>query len=355
MSIFWNVWIIGLTSTCLLLVLWVLLANRKVAKSDDEAPENKTTGHVYDGIEEYDNPLPKWWFIMFIASFVFGIIYLILYPGMGSYPGAFGSTNLKELEEDQKALREQQRQTLTSRYGESLFVVVADVKEAINNLNAQKQKDPSRADEIDKKIASLQASIDAKYQSIADLSKDEQAMRTAFRIFENNCSICHGSDGGGQVGYPNLRDADWLYGGSPEKIHETLIYGRNGMMPNLGLKEEDVNSLSQYVLKLSFNARSNKQKEKPEYQYDKALAQKGQELFAQNCASCHGGDGRGDQEVGAPNLTDNIWLYGGSGEMIRTTLRHGRNGVMPAQGKRLDEYKIHLLAAYVYSLSREGK
>lgn len=308
MSLFWNVWIVGLTLTCLGLVLWVLLANRKVAKNDEELPENKTTGHVYDGIEEYDNPLPKWWFLLFIGTFVFGAIYLTLYPGLGSWKGLLGHTNVNELEYDQETMALQ-------------YTIAFD-----------------------------------KYSKMSaeELATDARAMKSASRIFINNCSVCHGSDGGGAFGIPNLTDDDWLYGGKPENILKTLIDGRQGNMPGwTQLGEANINKLSHYVLKLGFDSKTDREKAMPDYQFDEALAKEGEALFTQNCVACHGADGKGNQSLGAPNLTDNIWLYSGTGQGIRVTLRNGRAGVMPKQSDKLRDEKIHLLTAYVYSLSRE--
>jgi len=230
MSTFWSLWIIVLTTVNLILLLWVLLANRKVAVKDDDAPENVTTGHVYDGIEEYDNPLPKWWFMLFIGTFIFTVIYLILYPGYGSFKGVLGWTSTNQLERQQEKAQVQ--------YQDSYGVF--------------------------------------SQMPVKELALEPRAMKMAQRIFANNC-------------------------------------------------------------------------------HDAVKAEVGQRLFAQNCAACHGGDGKGNQALGAPNLTDNIWLYDGSPAGIRQTLRVGRNGVMPAQADRLREEKIHLLTAYVYSLSLDDQ
>jgi cytochrome c oxidase cbb3-type subunit 3 len=303
MSTFWSFWIIGLTLTNLLLILWVLLANRKVAVEDDEDPENRTTGHVYDGIEEYDNPLPKWWFQMFVLSMIFAVLYLAIYPGLGNWKGYYpffeegNWTSVRQLEHQQeKALSQHQ-----SSYG-------------------------------------VYSKMSAK-----DLADEPRAMKMASRIFANNCSVCHGADGGGALGFPNLTDNDWLYGGSPEAIKQTLVNGRQAAMPAWSgvLGEKGIAEVTQYVLSLSGQ------------EHDAALSVKGEKLYANNCAACHGGDAKGNHAVGAPNLTDDIWLYEGSPAGIRQTLRDGRNGQMPAQKDRLREDKIHLLSAYVYSLSLE--
>jgi cytochrome c oxidase cbb3-type subunit III len=303
MSTFWSLWIIGLTTINLLLIVWVLMANRKVAVRDDEDPENKTTGHVYDGIEEYDNPLPKWWFMMFVISIIFAVLYLFFYPGLGNWKGYFPFfeeghwTSVRQLE--------QQQQKALVQYKSSYGVF--------------------------------------SKMSLVDLAEEPQAMKMASRLFANNCAVCHGADGGGALGFPNLTDNDWLYGGAPETIKETLLHGRQGAMPAWSgvLGEKGINQVTQYVLSLSGQ------------EHDAALVEQGEKIFANNCVACHGVDAKGNYAMGAPNLTDDIWLYEGSPAGIRQSLRVGRNGVMPAQKERLREDKIHLLAAYVYSLSLE--
>ncbi|MDO3381858.1 cytochrome-c oxidase, cbb3-type subunit III [Gilvimarinus algae] len=295
MSTFWSLWIIGLTLINLVLVLWVLLANRKVAVRDDETPENRTTGHVYDGIEEYDNPLPRWWFKMFIATFIFAGAYLIIYPGLGAFEGLAGWTQENQLEKQQMK-------------ADALY------SEQFGKYNAM---------------------------PIAELARDRDAMKMGLRLFANNCAVCHGADGGGNYGFPNLTDNDWLWGGEPETIKQTLINGRKGIMPPWAaiLGEEGIAETTEYVLSLSGR------------EHDSELASAGAEHFQRNCVVCHGADGSGNHALGAPNLTDDIWLYGGQPQDIRQTLRDGRNGVMPAQKELLKESRIHLLAAYVYSLS----
>jgi cytochrome c oxidase cbb3-type subunit III len=178
---------------------------------------------------------------------------------------------------------------------------------------------------------------------ISELATKPEAMKMAQTLFMDNCALCHGADGGGNPGFPNLTDKDWLYGGAPEKILETITHGRKAAMPAWGsiLGEEGVVDAAEYVLSLSGN------------DHDKSKAEAGAKLFATNCVACHGADGKGNQQMGAPNLTDNIWLYGKKPEEIRYTIRQGRNGVMPAQAENLKADKIHLLAAYVYSLSLE--
>ena len=299
MSLFWSLWITVLTLTCLALVLWVLLANRKVAVRDDEEPENRTTGHVYDGIEEYDNPLPRWWFYMFILSMIYAAGYLVYYPGLGSWKGTSGWTSHKELAEDQEKGR-------------------ADYAESYDRYSSM---------------------------SIEELAHDDEAMKMGTRLFSNNCAVCHSSDGGGNFGIPNLTDKDWLHGGTTDKILETITGGRNGVMPAWGpvIGEEKVEQVAEYVLKVSGQ------------EHDEALAAKGQTVFTENCAVCHGNDAKGKQDVGSANLTDSTWLYSGTREGIIHTVRGGLNNRMPAQKDLLREEKIHVLAAYVYSLSLDAE
>jgi|SRR5690554_1687412 len=295
MSIFWNVWIIGLTLTNLALLFWVLMANRKVAVTDDDEPENRTTGHVYDGIEEYDNPLPRWWFKMFLASFIFAGAYLLIYPGLGSFKGLAGWTQINQLEGEQAKANE-------------LY------SEQFGMYNAM---------------------------PIEQLARDPEAMKMGLRLFANNCAVCHGADGGGNFGFPNLTDHDWLYGGDPETIKKSITDGRRGAMPPWGavIGEDGIHATAEYVLSLN------------DREHDAELASAGAAHYAQNCVVCHGAEGKGNQVMGAPDLTNDIWLYGGEPQDIRQTLREGRNGVMPAQKELLKESRIHLLAAYVFSLS----
>ena len=297
MSTFWSAWIIGLTVTNLVLVTWVLFSNRKVAVSDDDDPENKTTGHVYDGIQEYDNPLPKWWFQMFVVTIIFAVIYLALYPGLGSWKGLLGWTSHNQLEREEEKAQEQ--------YG-AIFAEFAAMP-------------------------------------VEEVADDPRALKMGLRIFANNCAVCHGADAGGNVGFPDLSDTDWLYGGSGAKIKETLTNGRIAAMPAWidAMGEQGIKETVAYVLSLSGR--------EMEENHD-ALAEAGKARFMA-CAACHGMDGKGNQMLGAPNLTDNIWLYGGSERAITETLTYGRNGVMPSFKKTLGDNKIHVVATYVYSLS----
>lgn len=297
MSTFWSIWIIVITLITIAGCTWLLFANRKVEVRDDlkegEAPK---TGHVYDGIEEYDNPLPGWWFKMFVGTVIFGIGYLILYPGLGSYAGVLGWTQVGQWQEE---------------------VAEAEAKYA-----------PVYAQYADMPVEELIANPDA--------------MKMSRRLFNNNCSVCHGSDGRGSYGFPNLADSDWLYGGSADNIKTSITQGRKGMMPAWGavIGEEGVDQVAEYVFKLSGR------------EHDEAKANSGAQTYATYCAACHGAEGKGVAAMGAPNLTDGVWLYGGSPSLVRHSIRNGRNGNMPAQADKLKAEKIHLLTAYVYNLSK---
>ncbi|MEA3300378.1 MAG: cytochrome-c oxidase, cbb3-type subunit III [Pseudomonadota bacterium] len=296
MSSFWSWWVIVLVVINIVGALWLLFANRKVEVRGPSGDAPKT-GHVYDGIEEYDNPLPGWWFKMFVGTAVFSVIYLILYPGLGNFKGVLDWTSTGEWRADVAAADE--------KYG-PLFARYKDTP-------------------------------------VEDLALDPEAMKMGARLFANNCSVCHGTDGRGGYGFPNLADGDWLYGGSPDNIHASIAQGRAGMMTPFGqiLGEAGVVDAANYVFSLSGR------------DHDAESAARGGKLFATYCVACHGADAKGNQLLGAPNLTDNIWLYGGSPEIVKHTIRNGRQGNMPAQQDLLKDDKIHLLAAYVYSLSHQ--
>lgn len=290
MSSFWSAWIIVLTVFSILAITWLLFSNRKSQLNENNEAK---TGHVYDGIEEYDNPLPGWWFNLFVLTIIFSVIYLIAYPGLGNFKGLLNWTSIGEWQ--------------------------AEVK---------------RADEKYSHIYTAYANT-----PIAQLAKDPQAMKIGQRLFANSCATCHGSNAGGAVGYPNLTDHDWLYGGTPETILTSITHGRKAVMPAWAgtLGGSGLENVTNFVLGLSEGVNN------PETA--------GGEIFATMCVACHGNDGKGNVMLGAPNLTDNIWLYGGARESIMQSIANGRNGEMPAHEKLLSEEKIHILAAYVYQLS----
>lgn len=288
MSSFWSAWVIILTTIVLVGIVWVLFGNR--TRSGDH---DATTGHIYDGIEEYDNPMPAWWFYMFVLSILFGIGYLILYPGMGNYKGAFGWTQSGQWQQESAAMDAKTNEALAPY------------------ANA----------------------------SIETLAADEKAQRIGQRLFATNCAMCHGADAGGNKGFPNLRDNDWLYGGSPQQITESIAQGRKGTMPAWKgvLTEQQIDDVTAWITTKDI---------------DKKPAA-GAQVFAIYCAACHNADAKGNLQMGAPNLTDDIWLYGGDTGEIKITIHNGRNGQMPAHEHLLIPEKIRLLAAFVYGLHQD--
>ena len=297
-SDFWSWWIITIVVGGIVFCIWLLLGNKKSTLPAGGTAE--ATGHVWDeNLAELNNPLPRWWIIKFYITIVFGIAYLALYPGLGTFEGVLGWTEKGQYEAEISAA--------DTRYG-PLF---------------------------DKYMN----------QAIPAVAADEDAMKMGERLYVNYCAVCHGSDGRGATGFPNLRDDDWLYGGTPEAIKHSLLYGRQAVMPAWGaiLGDEGVDQVSNYVRQLaSLSA-------------DETLAAAGKQKFETNCAACHMADGTGNIAMGAANLTDNVWLYGGSLRAIKESLIKGRNGVMPAHKEFLGEAKIHILTAYVYSLSNPAE
>jgi cytochrome c oxidase cbb3-type subunit 3 len=282
-------------------------------------------GHSFDGIEELNNPLPKWWAYMFYLTIVFGVIYLALYPGLGNYKGLFGWTSSNQSIGTDKGIK-----------ADSAAAI-----EAAKNDNRLSQYDREVA-HADEKYGPIFAAYLAT--PLEELVKDPEALKVGGRLFLQNCSQCHGSDARGSKGFPNLTDDDWLYGGDLATIKTTLMNGRNGMMPPKGglpIEDSEIKGLAEYVIKLSGG------------EHDEALAAQGQGSFMKGCFACHGMDAKGNKFMGAPNLTDNIWLYGGSRGVIAESIINGRAGVMPAWKDILGEEKVHVITAYVYSLSNK--
>lgn len=320
MTSFWSIWVIVLTLSCLFILFGLLVWN---LKNYAGVEEGESCGHEFDGIEELNNPLPKWWTYMFFATFAWSVYYLAAYPGLGNWEGLAKWTS--------------SNQGVTS---------LAESKQAVKDAkeNDKFVKLDKEYEAADKRFGPI---FDAfAKQDIETLAKDEKALEIGQRLFAQNCSQCHGSDARGATGFPNLTDKSWLYGGTPDKIKETLLYGRVAEMPPWGdaLGEQGVKEMTAHVLSLS--GRTVNQKD----------AKAGAAKFAM-CAACHGADGKGsvanNLPFGAPNLTDNIWLYGGSQRAVEETLNNGRAGVMPAWKDILGEEKIHLLTAYVYSISQD--
>ncbi len=292
-SNFWH-WYVAVISVVSILGCAVLLYSQSMTRPA-KGQKVELHGHVWDeDLTEYNNPLPRWWAWLFYITIVFSLGYLAVYPGLGNFGGTFNWTSTNEYE--------------------------AEIKQA----NAE------YAPLFDKYLK-----VD-----IATLAKDAKANAMGQRLFLNDCAQCHGSDAGGAKGFPSLRDKDWLYGGDPATIETSILGGRNGVMPALGAAiggEPGIKEVANYVRSLSG------------LKHDAKLAEAGKAKFA-ICAACHGAEAKGNPAMGAPNLTDAIWLYGNSEETITETIRNGRNNMMPAQKERLGEAKIHLLAAYVYSL-----
>lgn len=305
MSTFWSWYVTALTIGTLLALLWLVFATRKGEK---KGTTDQTMGHAFDGIEEYDNPLPKWWFMLFIGTIIFAVAYLALYPGLGNWKGVLpgyegGWTQVK-----------------------------------------QWQKEVDKAD-------AQYGPIYAKYAAmpIADVAKDEQALKMGGRLFSTYCSICHGSDAKGAVGFPNLTDTNWRWGGEPDTIKTTILHGRMAIMPAWGsiIGDDGVKNVSAYVRSSLAGL--------PLPEGNNADLQAGQTIFNSNCMACHGQQGKGMPMMGAPDLTHPAgWIYGSSMAQLQQTIRYGRNGQMPAQDAYLGNDKVHLLAAYVFSLSQQA-
>lgn len=292
MSTGWSIFISVLVVGNLIGVMWLLFATSSKKTSDDGQVE--TTGHEWDGISELNHPLPKWWFNMFILTTVFAAVYMYLYPALGNYEGSLSWTQLNQLE-TQMEQSKSDRAAYFSQF---------------------------------------------KDMNIEDLQANDAAMKTASRLFANNCAQCHGSDAKGSKGFPNLTDNDWLYGDTTDLISQSILYGRQGMMPAFEaiLSNEQRADVAQYVLSLSGKAT------------DPTKAEQGKATFDMQCAACHGMGGKGNQMLGAPNLSDNIWLYGGLLRDIETTIAQGRHGNMPSHQHLFSDQEAKVLAAYIKSL-----
>ena len=294
-SDFWNLYVVVIVLASILACAVLLIVQGKATFTP-----GKTMGHVWDEtLEEYNNPMPKWWSWMFVITVVFALVYLALYPGLGNYKGALGWTSGGQ----HKA-------------------------------------------EVDKMDATVKPLFD-KYlaMDVKAVAADKQANEMGKRLFLTYCMQCHGADARGAKGFPNLTDNDWLYGGEPEQIKETISNGRQGMMPpHEQLGAETIKDLANFVRSLSGLPN------------DSVRAAKGKETFATvGCTGCHGPEATGNQTVGAPNLTDKTWLYGSSEATITETITKGRQNKMPAWKDFLGEAKVHLLTAYVYSLNQGAK
>ena len=272
-------------------VLLFIASRRQVMAADN------TTGHVWDeDLRELNNPLPLWWMGLFVLTLVFAGVYLALYPGLGSQAGQLGWTSLNEHTADTAQARAE----------------MAPVYAAFNGATPEQ------------------------------LARDPKAHAIGERLFANNCAQCHGADAKGSKGFPNLTDNDWLWGGSYDTIVETITHGREGNMPVMAPAvgtSEDVRNVAHYVLSLSGSP------------HNELYAQMGKPKFTA-CAACHGPAGKGNPMLGAPNLSDKIWLHGWGEAAVVAMITNGKHNVMPAHGERLSPEQIRVLAAYVWSLSQ---
>ena len=353
MTFFWSSWITLISFACWAFILGILIM---VLKYKPDLEDDGTTGHAYDGIKEYDKPLPKWWLVIFFGSIIWGVAYWVFFPAM--FPGKWDGlatvevdgetvpwTSKNELFSD----LESNNQVFTDNF-EKNILAQADASGATSTLS-ELAKLQSVKRHGDNPPADLQAQIDGKVAELGPyvekLSENPNALKVGSRLFLQNCSVCHGSNAKGAVGFPNLTDNDWLYGGAPENILTTLHNGRVGGMAAWRdqIGEDGIRAVAEYVLSISGNQEG--------YDLDQTQVAQGKVIFNEptNCVLCHGKDAKGMYSTGAPNLTDNIWLYGGERETIRETLRYGRAGVMPEWQTKLGNERIMLLAAYVYSLS----
>ncbi len=295
MSGFSNAWIIILTVVTIVLLVWLSFATRKIKNPRDD----NTTGHVYDGIVEEDNPLPAWWFSMFMLTIVFGVGYLLVYPGLGNYKGMLNWTSVDQLERSQQQ--------------------VAD---------------------------SFQASIQQfSGMSIEEMAGNDKANSMGRRLFTTNCSVCHGREGQGGFGFPNLADSEWQWGGSIDQIMHSIVKGRQAVMAPWAqvLGAENLPKVVTYVRHIAGL----------EPDADAATVEAGKQQFSTYCVACHGPDATGNPVFGAPSLVDDVWLYGNSRAEIQVSISAGRNGQMPAHEELLSQDKINLIAAYVLSLSSD--
>jgi cytochrome c oxidase cbb3-type subunit 3 len=291
---FWEIYI-GVLTVVSILACAVFLKTQSSRKVPGKVT---TTGHVWDeDLAEWNNPLPSWWRWLFYITIVFSFIYVALYPGLGLFRGTLGWSQVGQYDQEQKRAE--------ATYGP----------------------------------------IFAKYASmdVEKVAADPAALAIGQNLYLNYCAQCHASDARGSRGFPNLADGDWLYGGDPKVIEQSILNGRNGVMPPLGpaLGADGTKDVAHYVLSLSGSPS------------DSIRVARGKEKFGQICAACHGADGKGNPALGAPNLTDKVWLHGSGEAAIIDTIAKGRNSQMPAWKEFLGEQKAHVLAAYVWSLSNK--
>jgi len=291
-------WFIIVTTLVSLVGLFVLAARLSSRRAPGASTE-ETSGHVWDeDLAEYNHPLPRWWLNLFYLTLIWAVLYLLAYPGLGALKGFLGWTQLTQYEAEMAAA-ERQYSPLFERFAAT---------------------------------------------DLASLAKDPQAITVGGRLFASHCAACHGSDARGARGFPDLRDDDWLYGNTPEAIEASIRQGRQGVMPPWGaiLPADTQKDVVAYVESLCGRL------------VDPRAAKRGAATYATHCVACHGADGTGNQLLGAPNLTDDRWLHGGSTVKIAESIAVGRLGRMPPHGELLGAQKVHVLAAYVLSLQRDA-
>jgi len=292
----WGVFIALVVPLSIAACGWLAWSTSRVRVAREPDGSVGTTGHVWDGdLAELNNPLPRWWLYLFYLTCIFALLYLLLYPGLGRYQGLLGWSS-------------------TQQYGDE----VAAMDETVAPLFAEYLGRP-----------------------IADVALDPEANAMGERLFLTYCSQCHGSTAAGGRSFPNLTDDDWLGAGTPDYIKTTILNGRQALMPSMAAAiggGESVDDVAHYVLSLSDSV------------HDAEAAARGEAKFAV-CAACHGANGEGLAAVGAPNLTDDVWLYGGSLDSVKHAIDNGLDNHMPGFGDLLGEGKAHVLAAWVWGLS----
>lgn len=300
MSAFWHWFVVIITLGFIAVMVWLFIATgraRVPSQTNEEGSE--TTGHVWDeDLTELNNPMPRWWLWLFYGTVIWSLIYLVFYPGLGNFAGITGWTSEGQYVEEM----EQATAEFDERFGELV------------------------------------------HRPLEELARDSEALRLGRNIFAHNCSTCHGSDARGSRGYPNLTDDHWLWGGEPEQILTSILEGREGVMPGFGdaLNDQEVTRTAVYVQQLAGMS------------VDQTMAAAGRRQYEMLCAACHGPEGKGNPDLGSPDLTAGVFKYGGSIDAIRHTIRHGRHGIMPAQKDLLGEARTRLVSAYVLSLSQEN-
>jgi cytochrome c oxidase cbb3-type subunit III len=289
----WYVAILTIASIIACAALLKSMSSRRAARG----AKVDTTGHVWDeDLSEWNNPLPQWWMWLFYITIIFSLVYLVLYPGLGTYRGYFSWSS-------------------SGQYAAEQSQAAASYGPVIAKFTAR---------------------------DVRTVAADAEARQLGQRLFMSYCAQCHGSDAGGSRHFPNLKDRDWLYGGDPEAIRTSITEGRNGSMPPMAAAvggDEDVKDVAHYVLKMAGRT------------YDGLRAHRGKAKFDTICAACHGLDAKGNQQIGSANLTDEVWLHGGTEAWIMDIINKGAKSTMPAHKDFLDAGKIHLLTAYVYGLS----